>query len=63
MVMNSKRKEQPVEHERDERQLEHVEADVVAELRIVDAERLAVAEHEPVLPTADGRRCEQQAEH
>ena len=47
--------EQPVEHERDERQLEHVEADVVAELRVGDAERLAVAEHQPVLPAADRR--------
>lgn len=57
------RQEQPVEHERDERQLEHVEADVVAEVAIGDAERLAVAEHQPVLPTADGGHCEQEPEH
>ena len=56
------RQEQPVEHERDEWQLEHVEADVVAKVLIRATERLAVAEHQPVLPASDGRCREQQAE-
>ncbi len=46
------RGEQPVDRERDERQLEHVEADVDAELCIVDTEPLAVAEQQPLLPLA-----------
>jgi len=56
------RDEQPVEDERDERQAEQVEADVVAEAWVLDAERLAVAEHQPVLPARHRRRGEQEAE-
>ena len=55
------RGEEPVEHEGDERQPEHVEADVVMELCVGDPEALRVAEHQPVLPVTDGRRSEQQA--
>ena len=54
---------EPTDRERDERQTEHVEADVFAELRIFDAERLAVTEQQPLLPLAGGRQREQQAEH
>ena len=48
------RDEQPVEHEAQERQLEHVEPDVDAELGVGPAERAAVAEQHPLLPL--GRR-------
>src|SRR4051812_34383848 len=55
------RDKQPVEHERDEGQPEHVEADVVMELTVGNVEPLRVAEHQPVLPMADGGCGEEQA--
>ena len=42
--------ERPVDHERQERQPEHVEAHVLAELRVDDAEVLGVGEEDPALP-------------
>jgi hypothetical protein len=54
--------EQPVEHERQERQLEDVEADVRAELGVDDAELTGISEQQPVLPQRDGRKREQQRE-
>ena len=52
--------EQPVEHEAEERQLEHVEPDVGVELRVVDAERLAVAEQQPRLPLRRRRQGDEE---
>ena len=54
--------EQPVEHEAEERQLEHVEADVDAELGVGGAEALAVAEQQPRLPLPGGGRGEGEGE-
>ena len=48
--------EQPVEDEPEEWQLEHVEADVGAELGVGTAERPAVAEQQPLLPLRRGRQ-------
>jgi len=42
--------EEPLEHELDERELEDVEADVLVELRILDAEVDAVREEDPLTP-------------
>ncbi len=42
--------EEPLEHELDERELEDVEADVLVELRILDAEVDAVREKDPLAP-------------
>ncbi len=56
------RGEEPVEGEGHERQPEHVEADVVAELLVGDPERLAVAEQGPRRPLTGGRQREQQSE-
>ncbi len=42
--------EQPPDHEARERQLEDVEADVLAELGVLDAEVAAVGEQQPLLP-------------
>ena len=53
--------EQPVEDEAEERQLEHVEADVGAELGVGDAERLAVAEQQPRLPLRRRRQGDEDA--
>ena len=53
--------EQPLEHELDERQLEDVEADVLVELRILDAEVDAVREEDPLLATAPTRRSRRSA--
>ena len=55
------RGEEPIDHEGDEGQAEHVEADVVAELGVGDSERLLVAEHQPVLPVAHCGCGEQQS--
>ena len=55
--------EQPVEHEAEERQLEHVEPDVGVELRIVAAEGLAVAEQQPGLPLRRRRQGDHQRQH
>ena len=42
--------EEPVDHELDERQVEDVEADVLVELRVLDAELDAVREQDPLPP-------------
>jgi hypothetical protein len=47
---DQQRGEQPVDHEGQERQLEHVEPDVAVELRVLDAEVAAVGEQEPRVP-------------
>ena len=58
-----KRREQPVDREREERQLEHVEADVDVELRVAHAERHAVAEQQPFLPVRRRRQRQDEGEH
>ena len=55
--------EQPVEHEAEERQLEHVEADVGAELGVGLPERLAVAEQQPRLPLRRRRQRDHHRQH
>jgi hypothetical protein len=54
--------EQPVEHERQERQLEDVETDVGVELCVGDAELTCIAEQQPVLPQGHGGQREEQRE-
>ena len=56
------RDEQPVEDEPDERQLEHVEPDVGAELGVAHAEGPAVAEQQPGLPLRRGGEGDEQGE-
>ena len=52
--------EQPSDHEARERQLEDVEADVLTELGILDAEVATVREQQPLLPsTRDTEACEE----
>jgi hypothetical protein len=51
---DQQRGEQPVDHERHERQPEHVEPDVLVELGVLDAEVAAVLEQDPRVPL--GRR-------
>ena len=55
--------EQPVEHEPEERQLEHVEPDVGVELPVGDAERAAVAEQQPRLPLGGRREGDEDRQH
>ena len=49
--------EQPVDDERQERQLEDVEADVDMELRVLDVEGHVVPEQQPLLPLARRARA------
>ena len=60
---HDERREQPVDGERDERQLEDVEPDVDVELGVLDTERLAVAEQQPVLPPRHRRKGEHDRQH
>ena len=53
---------EPVEGERQERQLEHVEADIGPELRISHSEVARVPEQQPVLPLRGGRQREHEPE-
>ena len=55
--------QRPVHHEGEEGQLEDVEADVLVELRVLDAEAAAVAEQDPVLPLADRPGRGDQGQH
>ena len=57
------REEQPVEHEAEERQLEHVETDVGPELGVGHIERLTVPEQQPRLPLCRRRQREEEREH
>ena len=47
---HEQRRERPARDELEERQLEHVEADVAVELRVLDAEVGGVREQDPVAP-------------
>ena len=55
--------EQPIEDERQERQVEDVEPDIGAELGICDTERLAVAEQQPRLPLRRRRQSDDHRQH
>ena len=55
--------QRPVDDEVQEGQLEDVEADVLAELRVLDPEIAAVAEEDPVLPFADRARGGDERHH
>ena len=59
---DDERDEQPAQHEREERQLEDVEADVDVELLVGDAEFACVTEQQPALPLADRRQREEHGE-
>ena len=59
---HDRRRVQPVESERQERQLEHVEPDISTELRVVDAEVARVPKQQPVLPLLGGWQREHQSE-
>ena len=54
---------QPIDCEGNERKPKQIEADVVVELGITNAERLAVSKHQPVLPLGHSRGGEQQTKH
>ena len=59
---HDQRRVQPVEQERQERQLENVEPDIGTELGIGDAELAGIAEQQPVLPQSHRRERQQQCE-
>ena len=55
--------QRPVHDEVQERELEDVEPDVLAELRVLDTEIAAVAEEDPVLPFPDRARGGDEGHH